>query len=51
MNNPPSPKPDLVNTDHDAVLQTWAEANKAGFQALNEFIEREGFPLLRHRLF
>ena len=29
----------------------WLEANRAALQSSNEFVERHGLPLARHRLF
>jgi hypothetical protein len=41
----------LADPDETTLLQAWSKANKAGFEALNEMIEREGLPLERYRVF
>jgi antitoxin CcdA len=41
----------LTKTLQDAELEAWALANKKGFEALDELLERKGLPLKRLRLF
>jgi hypothetical protein len=50
MTTPTHQEHKLADADEDALLQTWAAANTAGFQALNELIEREGLPLIKFRV-
>ena len=38
------------DVERDARIDAWAEENKAGFAALNKFIEEEGLPLADLRL-
>jgi post-segregation antitoxin (ccd killing protein) len=51
MNTPTSQEPELARVGEDAELRAWAEANKLGFKALDELVEREGFPLEKYRRF
>jgi post-segregation antitoxin (ccd killing protein) len=51
MNTPTSDQADEANADQDRELLAWAEANKDGFEALDELVEREGFPLEKYRRF
>ena len=41
----------LAQTVQDAEFEAWSQANKQGFEALNELVERDGLPLKRLRLF
>ncbi len=41
----------LTKAVQDAEFEAWTLANKRGFEALNELVERDGLPLKRLRLF
>jgi post-segregation antitoxin (ccd killing protein) len=51
MNTPTSDQAVEAKANQDREMLAWAKANKDGFKALDELVEREGLPLEKYRLF